>query len=149
MDNEKYAARAKMALEHVCSGLGLEPAARYYSPTFVDYVNDMQFRGLAGAEQSVNLYKKVLSNLRITVKEQTVQGDRVTSRFMVTGTSYGRSVCFNGITMSRFEKDLIVEDWSLTDTLGMLRQLGWWRTLILGLRSWRELSACKSFCRVP
>jgi hypothetical protein len=64
--------------------------------------------------------------MSITVEEQVVQGDRVASRFVVTGTSYGRPVRFNGITISRFDNGLIVEDWSVTDTIGMLRQLGAW-----------------------
>jgi hypothetical protein len=40
-----------------------------------------------------------------------------------------------GITISHLEDGLIVEDWSVTDTLGMLRQLGMWRLLIVMLRS--------------
>jgi hypothetical protein len=50
-------------------------------------------------------------------------------------TSYGRRVRFNGITISRFENGLIVEDWSVTDTLGMLRQLGLARSLLVGVKS--------------
>jgi hypothetical protein len=48
-------------------------------------------------------------------------------------------VSFNGITISRFENGLIIEDWSVTDTLGMLRQLGLWRSLLLALRRWKIL----------
>lgn len=132
---------AKRALERVCSGAGLDSASCYYGPEFVDHVNDLEFRGLAGAEQSVGLYKALLSDIAITVEEQVVEGDRVTSRFVVTGTGAGRRVRFNGITISRFEHGLIVEDWSVVDTLSMLRQLGLWRTVWLGARSWRTLAA--------
>src|SRR5690349_6392738 len=111
------ASRAKGALERVCSGAGLDPASHYYSPDFVDHVNDLQFYGLAGTQQSVEMYTRVLSDIRITVEEQLHDGNRVTSRFMVTGINHGRRVQFNGITMSRFENGLIVEDWSVTDTL--------------------------------
>ena len=143
------AANAKGALERVCSGAGLDPAARYYSPAFRDHVNDMEFRGLEGAERSIALYRAVLSDIAITVEEQLVAGDRVTSRFLVTGTGWGRRLCFNGITISRFENGLIVEDWSVTDTLGMLRQLGLWRSLALATRSWRGLSAAGASSRKP
>ena len=85
-------------------------------------------RGLEGAQRSVETYKSVLSELSIKVEEQFVDGDRVTSRFVVEGSHRGRRVRFNGITISRFENGLIVEDWSVTDTLGMLRQLGLWRS---------------------
>jgi predicted ester cyclase len=132
---------AKRALERVCSGAGLDPASRYYSPSFVDHVNDLEFHGLAGAQRSVALYKQALDDVAVQVEEQIVEGDRVTSRFIVTGTSHGRRVRFNGITISRFQNGLIVEDWSVTDTLGMLRQLGAWRTVLMGLRTWRGIKA--------
>lgn len=130
---------ARAALEHVCSGSGRAQASDYYSPQFVDYVNDMTFHGLTGAEESVSLYKGVLSNIRIEVQEQVVEGNRVTSRFVVSGENRGRRVRFNGITISRVENGLIVEDWSVTDTLGMLKQLGLWRTAVVGVRQWKTL----------
>ena len=134
------AKQAKGALERVCSGAGTDSAERYYSPAFVDHVNDLKFRGLDGVEKSVGLYKKVFSELTITVEDQLVDGERVTSRFFVEGSSLGRRVRFNGITISRFENGLIVEDWSVTDTLGMLRQLGLWRCLAIGARSLRTVA---------
>jgi predicted ester cyclase len=87
----------------------------------------------------IDLYKTVLSDITITVEEQVVDGDRVASRFVVQGTSHGRRVRFNGITISRFEDGKIVEDWSVTDTLGMLRQLGMLRLLWVGVRSIGQL----------
>jgi hypothetical protein len=135
--------RAKAALERVCSGAGLDPASRYYSPAFVDHVNDLVFRGLAGTEQSVDLYKSVLDDLAVTVHDQVVDGARVTSRFVVSGTSRGRRVQFGGITISRFEDGLIVEDWSVVDTLSLLRQLGPWRAMLLGVKQWRTLARAR------
>jgi predicted ester cyclase len=135
-DND-LARSARGALERVCSGSGLDPAERYYSAEFRDHVNDMEFHGIEGARRSVEMYKSVLSDMSITVEEQLVDGDRVTSRFVVEGSHRGRRVRFNGITISRFRDGLIVEDWSVTDTLGMLRQLGLWRSLSAGLAQWR------------
>jgi hypothetical protein len=48
---------------------------------------------------------------------------------------YGREVSFEGITISRFEGELIVEDWTVTDGWGMLKRLGVWRSLMMALRS--------------
>jgi predicted ester cyclase len=142
--DSELAHSAKCALERVCSGAGLDPASKYYSPSFRDHVNDLEFRGLEGAQRSINMYKSVLSDIEITVEEQLIAGDRVTSRFVVTGENRGRRVRFNGITISRFENGLIVEDWSVTDALGMLRQLGLWRTLAVFGRSWRRLAVTSS-----
>ena len=134
------AVSAKGALERICSGAGMDPSSRYYSASFVDHVNNLEFHGLEGVQQSVDLYTSVLSDIQITVEEQLVDGNRVTSRFVVAGTNHGRRVSFNGITISRLENGLIVEDWSVTDSLGMLRQLGFWRSILVGIRQWRSLS---------
>jgi predicted ester cyclase len=130
---------AKCALERVCSGAGLDPPSRYYSPKFVDHVNSLKFHGLEGIRQSVELYTNVLSDIKIEVVEQLVEGNRVASRFVITGVNRGRQVCFNGITISRFEDGLIIEDWSVTDTFSMLRRLGLWRSILITLRQWRIL----------
>lgn len=138
-DDKSLATNAKDALERVCSGRAFDSLPQYYSQEFVDHVNDMKFQGLEGARRSVELYTKILSDLDVVVKEQLADGDRVTSRFVVSGKSFGKSVRINGITISRFKEGLIVEDWSVTDTLGMLRQLGVWRSALLGLRHWNSL----------
>lgn len=136
---ENITVQAKGALERVCSGRALAPASNYYSERFIDHVNDLEYRGLEGARRSVEMYTKVLTNIEIRVEEQVTEGNRVTSRFVVTGRNRGRTVRFNGITISRFEDGKIVEDWSVTDTLGMLRQLGAWRSVLLGVEQWKSL----------
>ena len=94
----------------MCSGKALDSVPRYYSPEFVDHVNGMKFQGLDGARRSVELYTKILSDLDVVVKEQLTDGDRVTSRFIVSGKSFGKRVLINGMTISRFQDGLIVED---------------------------------------
>ena len=142
-DSADLAVRARGALERVCSGKGLDPSDRYYAPTFVDHVNDLEFRGLEGTRQSVDLYKAVLDDIEVKVEEQVVDGNRVTSRFVVTGRSGDRRVRFHGITISRFENGKIVEDWSVTDTLSLLRQIGALQSIRLGLKTWRTMKAAR------
>ncbi|MGH9789898.1 MAG: ester cyclase [Candidatus Acidiferrales bacterium] len=84
--------------------------------------------------RSVKSYAKMLSDLRIEVQDQVVDTDHITSRFTVTGRCYGREVSFAGITISRFEGDMIAEDWTVTDVLSMLKSLGKWRFLLIALR---------------
>ncbi len=121
VQDDSLAATAKEALERVCSGKALDSLPRYYSHEFVDRVNEMKFQGLEGARRSVELYTKVLSDLDVVVKEQLTDRDRVTSRFVVSGKTFGKTISISGITISRFLDGLIVEDWSVIDTLGMLR----------------------------
>lgn len=128
------AATAKAALEQVCSGASLFAAPEFYSVDFVDHVNGTTYRGHEGIRRSVQSYAKVLSNLQIAVKDQIATIDHVTSRFTVTGRCYGREVSFDGLTVSRFSGDTIVEDWSITDVFGMLKQVGLWRGLLIAVR---------------
>jgi len=130
---------AKCALERVCSGAGLDPPSRYYSPKFVDHVNNLKFHGFDGISLSLELYTSVLSDLKIEVVEQLVEGNRVASRFVVEGANRGRQVRFNVNTISSFEDGLVIEDWSVTDTFSMLRQLGLWRSILVTLRQLRIL----------
>jgi predicted ester cyclase len=130
-----HAELARGALERVCSGVGLDAAARYYSPSFVDHVNGRDFHGLQGAEESVALYRRLIKDMSIRVDQQVVEADVVTSRFTVSGLIYGKRVEFGGITISRFENGKIIEDWSVTDTVSMLRQIGFIRSLLLIARS--------------
>lgn len=138
--NDDLTTKAREALEQVCSGAGSAPASRYYSESFVDHVNDREYHGLAGVEASVAAYRKVLDTMSIHVDQQLIDGDSVTSRFTVTGTIARRTVRFHGITISRFADGKIVEDWSVTDTLGMLRQAGVGGVLRVLWRSMRGAS---------
>ena len=124
---------ARRALEEVCARGDFEAATTLYSPQFVDHVNDLEFRGLDGVRQSVSLYLSVLSDLRIGVEDQVVEGDRVVSRWTAEGMNRGRHVRLPGITISRVVDGQIVEDWTASDNLGLLRQLGALRTVLLGL----------------
>jgi predicted ester cyclase len=136
--NANVAKIAREALERVCSGARVDCISDYYSPEFVDHVNDFELRGHAGVRQSVELYRRVLSKMSIVVLDQVVHDERVVSRFVVNGVAHGRAVAFNGITISQLKDGRIVEDWSVTDTLGMLRQLGLWRTLAVLVRGARN-----------
>ncbi len=123
------------ALERVCSGACLAEASQYYSPGFIDHVNGEDLVGFAGITKSVARYKRFIGNLAITVQDQISEGDRVACRFVVSGVVYGRKVSVDGLTVSRIENARIVEDWSVTDTLSLLGQIGVWRTMMVVLRS--------------
>jgi hypothetical protein len=57
----------------------------------------------------------------------------VASRWVGEGHNRGRAIRIWGIVISRIEDGEIVEDWAASDNLGLLRQLGRWRTLLLAL----------------
>jgi predicted ester cyclase len=124
---------ARAALERVCARGDFEAARDYYSPDFIDHVNEMEYRGQDGIRQSVGLYHLVFTDLRIRVEDQIVEGDRVVSRWTAEGTNRSKRIHLPGITISHIAGGKIVEDWTSSDNLGLLRQLGPWRTLLLGV----------------
>ncbi len=125
---------ARRALEDVCSGRELERVGDVYHPQFVDHVNASEYHGLTGARKSVALYLALFPDLSFVVDEQVSEGDRVVSRWTLTGTHRGRRVRLWGIVISRFHDGKIVEDWAASDTLTLARQLGLWRSLRLAVK---------------
>ena len=61
------------------------------------------------------------------------EGARVASRWVAEGHNRGRSIRIWGIVISRIEDGEIVEDWAASDSLDVVRQLGPWRTVLLGI----------------
>jgi predicted ester cyclase len=133
-EQEEQSAKARRALEQVCARGDFEAARDLYRPEFIDHVNRLEFRGQSGIRESVGMYQAIFPDLRITVEDQVTEGDRVTSRWTMHGTYRGRGVTLAGITISRFADGMIAEDWTASDTLDLVRQLGLRRSAVLGLR---------------
>ena len=125
---------ARKALEQVCARGDLELARECYAPDFVDHVNAMDLHGHEGIRQSTDLYRALFDDLQIRVVDQVSEGDRVASRWVMTGSNRGRPAELTGITISRIDDGRIVEDWSALDSLELLRQLGLVRTLLAAPR---------------
>src|SRR6202000_2756363 len=127
------AARAREATEIVRAG-DLSRMEEFFSPDFVDHINDMTFYGYQGGRESVAFYLAIFRHLRMSVEDQVTEGDRVASRWVLSGIYHGRTVTLRGITISRFGTDgRTLEDHGHTDSIALIRQLGALRTLALGL----------------
>jgi len=102
------------------------------TPDFVLHSPD-DVRGAAGLAGMVESYRSALPDLELTIDHQFAAGDYVASRFTIRGThdgdlmgvpASGRPVEFTGITISRCQYGRIAEEWELTDTVGLLGQVG-------------------------
>ena len=99
-----------------------------------DYVlHPGEARGADGLKDMVQGYRNALSGLRVTIDQQFADGDFVATRFTITGTHdgnlmgappSGNDVAFTGIAISRCEGGRIAEEWEITDTVGLLGQIG-------------------------
>ena len=128
-------ALARHALEDVCSSADPGRAIGVYSREFRDHVNARDYHGHAGIRESLALYQLLFrdGDLRITVEDQMAEGDQVVSRWVAEGHNRGRHLRLWGITISHMAGGEIVEDWSASDNLDVLRQLGPRRLVLLGL----------------
>jgi len=106
--------------------------AAILTPDFVLHSPD-DVRGADGLASMVEGYRNALPDLKLTIDHQFAAGDYVASRFTIRGThdgdlmgvpASGRPVEFTGITISRCRDGRIAEEWELTDTVGLLGQVG-------------------------
>lgn len=128
---------ARIALERVCSRADLALAPECYAEDFIDHVNGLEFRGLEGVRRSTALYQALFDRHRIEVVDQVGEGDKVVSRWVLKGSNWNRDVELSGVTISRLRAGRIVEDWTATDGLDLLRGLGVVRTLLAAPRLFR------------
>jgi len=128
------AAVARKALEQVCARGDMELARDCYATDFVDHLGSLELYGHDGIRKSTDLYRALFDDLQIRVVDQISEGDRVVSRWVMTGSNRGRPAQMSGITISRMEGGRIIEDWSALDSLELLRQLGLMRSLLAAPR---------------
>jgi predicted ester cyclase len=108
---------------------------RHVSPTYVghDLAEAESYPGPAALQRNLERYAQAFPDGRITVDDQIAEGDAVTSRWTFRGTQTGeldgiaptgKEVTVSGMTISRIDGDLVAEEWTSWDRLGILVQLG-------------------------
>ena len=135
---------ARTALEQVCSSGDMTLAPQCYAEDFADHVGRLEYHGLEGVRRSTALYRALFDDLTFEVVDQVAEGDRVASRFVLSGVNRGRRVRMWGIVISRLRNGRIVEDWSAFDGVELIRQLGPWRTLLAAPRLFATLREARS-----
>ncbi len=90
-------------------------------------------RGPEFAKQIASRYRRAFPDLRLTIADMVVEGDKVATRWASTGTHQGelegvaptgKNFSLSGISIARFANGKIVEEWVNWDALGMMKQLG-------------------------
>ena len=78
-------------------------------------------------------YLNAFSDLRMTVEQQVVEGNLVSTRWSATGTHdgplddiepTGKTINITGMLISRFEGTKIAKEWEVFDELVMLQRIG-------------------------
>src|SRR4051794_98927 len=128
--SEENKATVRACFENASQG-NFEALDEIVAPDYV--VHPEEARGPDGLKEMVERYRTALSGLRVTIDQQLTEGDHVATRFTIRGTHdgdlmgaapTGKDVAFTGITISRCQDGRIVEEWEITDTVGLLGQIG-------------------------
>jgi steroid delta-isomerase-like uncharacterized protein len=89
--------------------------------------------GPHGLKLMIAIFRTAFPDLRCAVEDEIVEGVKFAVRWSMRGTHQGmflgnpptgKQIDVLGIIFGRTEKGRIIEDWTLTDQLGILQQLG-------------------------
>ena len=106
----------------------------YYAEDYVDHNPPPGVPGTReGLKQQLQMFRAAFPDMQARIDELIEAGDRVVVRYTVSGTHSGdgmgipptgKPVEVAGITMMRLAGGKLVEEFSVTDMLGMYQQLG-------------------------
>lgn len=94
---------------------------------------DLKNGDLQGLKQFVSTMRTAFPDLQGTIDDIVVEGDKVVYRWTIRGTHKvefngiaptGKQVAMNAISINRISGGKIVEEWEITDELGLMQQLG-------------------------
>jgi steroid delta-isomerase-like uncharacterized protein len=134
MSTEDLKQTARRVIDEVWNGRNPDAVDTFYAPEFINHNPDPgQSADRAGLKENVRSAITAFPDLSLRVDDLLAEGDLVVSRWTFTGThsgplwgipATGRSVSFTGVNISRIRDGQCVEEWTNSDTLGMLQQLG-------------------------
>ena len=112
------------------SVLDLHVASTYVGQ---DLADARSLAGPSALRAHLERYVAAFPDGAVTIDSQVAEGAYVTTRWTLHGTHTGdldgfqptgKQVTVSGITLSRIDGDLVVEEWASWDRLGLLVQLG-------------------------
>jgi steroid delta-isomerase-like uncharacterized protein len=134
--SEENKAKVGRLLEEGFSQGNAEVADEVLDPDFVCYDPNSESGEVRGAQTikgEIEYFRSALSDLAYTIEDQLAEGDKVVTRYTLSGThqgelfgvpASGEPVRMAGIVIDRFEDGKIVEEWPEYDLLGAMRQIG-------------------------
>ena len=106
-------------------------------PDFVCWDPNSESGAIRGADTikgEIEYFRNAVPDLTYTVEDQVAEGDKVVTRYTVSGTHQGEffgvagtgnRIEMTGINIDRFDENgKLVEEWPEYDLLGAMRQLG-------------------------
>ena len=123
---------ARSFFEDVLDKGRLEDYAKSHAPDFIAH-GEGRDASLEEDMTAAREQRKALPDMRVKVKHLVAEGDLVSVYWTASGTNSaagwgipatGKSVSVHGMTLFRFERGLIQEEWSVFNMYSILKQLG-------------------------
>lgn len=125
---------ARRVIEEVMNAGNLAALDELADETVVDHTLPPDLPpGRQGVKESIAMFRTAFPDLRCTIEDMIADGDKVATRYHVTGThqsafmgipATGRKITTTGIDIMRFQDGKVVERWAVEDNLSLLQQLG-------------------------
>jgi steroid delta-isomerase-like uncharacterized protein len=131
-EQERNKQVARSFFEEVLNQGHLENYAESHAKDFVAHAGDHEAtleEDMAAAREE----RKALPDMKMSVNHMVAEGDLVMVHWTASGTNTqagmgfpatGKTVKIDGMTLFRFKKGKISEEWSAWDMLSVMRQLG-------------------------
>jgi steroid delta-isomerase-like uncharacterized protein len=134
--SDAYKALVRQFVETIWNEGRFDEAGAFFAEDFVDHNPVMPELppGIEGARMVFSTYMRAFPDLRFTVHDIIVEGDRVAWRWNSRGThldafmgmpASGKQIATHGVEIYRIVNDKIAERWGSFDIAGMLMQIGW------------------------
>ena len=128
-ENKSLVRRAMAAAN---SGWDPQVMAPFFAADY-RYLRSGQWTDMHGMRQALTRYDVGFPDRLFVIEDMIAEGDKVVVRYTWHGTHRGeflgvaptgREVTFRGTIVRRVVAGKIVEDWGVSDQLGLLRQIG-------------------------
>jgi predicted ester cyclase len=134
MGTQENKAITRRFLNEVANGGNIAVLDDLYTPNFVDRSVPPGVPGTTEAAKGFwSMFRAAFPDLRYTLEDEVVEGDKIAQRFTAHGTmrgdfqgmpASGKEATWSEIHIIRFADGKVVEHWGVVDQLGMLAQLG-------------------------
>ena len=133
--SEENKAKARRLFEEGFSQGKVEVVDEVLDPNFVCYDPNSESGEVRGAETikgEIEYFRNAVPDLTYTIEDQIEEGDKVVTRYTVSGTHQGeffgvpptgKRISMTGVSIDRFEGGKMVEEWPEYDLLGVMQQI--------------------------
>ena len=133
MSAETHKAMLRRVMDEAVTGGNLAVVDEHVAPSYVNHNLPAPAPGPDGFKQVIQMFRGAFPDIRVTLDDMIVEGDKVASRGSWQGThrgefmgvpATGKQVRVAYLDIWRVEGGKFVENWVQMDLLGLLQQLG-------------------------